>query len=327
MSHADLFAVQALLGDSALPCRRAITGEHGISLPPFIDHHVHLHLIDEHLLAAGGIAGVVDLGGDPVELARREPDGMPRVAYAGAFLTTSDGYPWGRPWAPDAIVREVTDASRHPGVRGGARTAVDEQATFGASLIKLSLNAEFGPVFDPPTLAAIVTSAHERGLSVVAHVEGDGMTLLALDAGVDVLAHTPFTEVLDAQLIARAVSADQCWISTLDIHQGDSNAEATARANLAAFAAAGGRVFYGTDLGNGERPVGVIVRELAALHDCGLRGPDLIDALTDSWPGVDVSTAIATFVAGDAPATIDDIPEWLGGATVVPAEELIHDAH
>ena len=101
MSH-DPDALRELLGADAALCHRAITGEHGVSLPPFTDHHVHLHLIDESGLAAGGIAGVVDLGGDPVALARRGNHSIPRVAYAGAFLTAVGGYPLGRSWAPAA---------------------------------------------------------------------------------------------------------------------------------------------------------------------------------------------------------------------------------
>jgi hypothetical protein len=324
---ADRFAIQALLGETALPCRRAITGEHGVSLPPFIDHHVHLHLIDEHLLAAGGIAGVVDLGGDPIALARRDVRGIPRIAYAGAFLTAPGGYPARRPWAPDAIVREISDASRHPGVRGGAGTAVDEQATFGACVIKVSLNAESGSVFDEDTLAAIVAVSRERGLPVVAHVEGDGMTRRAVEAGIDVLAHTPFTERLDPGLIRRAALSGQIWISSLDIHSDDAEADATARANLAAFVRSGGHVLYGTDLGNGDRRVGVIVSELEGLDAVGIRGESLIRVLTEEWPAPEGTDAVATFVSGDAPETLDDVPAWLGAATVVPTEELIHDDH
>jgi len=327
MLHADPFAVRELLGPRAALSRRAITGEQGVSLPPFIDHHVHLHLVDETRLAAGGIAGVVDLGGDPVDLARRPKTGIPRVAYAGAFLTAPGGYPAAQPWAPDEIVRGVTDPSTHPGVRGGAATVVDEQASFGASVVKLALNADFGPVFDAATLAAVVASARERRLPVVAHVEGAGMALLALDAGVDVLAHTPFTETLDLELVRRAAGAGQRWISTLDIHRDEPAAQHASRANLGAFVAAGGVVLYGTDLGNGDLPVGVNSRELEALHAVGLRGSALIDALTDPWPGSADSSAVATFVPGDAPTTLEDVPAWLGAAVVVPTEELVHDDH
>ncbi|MDY0907928.1 hypothetical protein [Microbacterium sp. CFBP9034] len=324
--HADPVALHELLGPLPALCRRALTGEHGVSLPPLTDHHVHLHLIDEHALPAGGIAGVLDLGGDPVGFARRAADAMPRVAYAGAFLTAPGGYPAGRAWAPAEIVREISDPSAHPGVPGGAATAVDEQASFGASVVKVALNAAAGPVFDAVTLDAVVAAAHGHGLPVVAHVEGDGMTRLALEAGVDVLAHTPFTEALDAVLIARAVSAGQRWISTLGIHGDEPPAAATATANLAAFAAAGGRVLYGTDLGNGDRRVGVQVEELAALDRAGVRGEALLNALCDPWPAA-APAGVATFIPGAPPRSLGDVAEWLGAATVVPTEELIDDDH
>lgn len=117
------------------PVRRALTGETGTALPAFVDHHVHLHVVDGAGLAARGIAAVVDLGGDPAALARRAP-GLPRLAYAGAFLTARGGYPRGRPWAPDDIVREVWSASLHPGVAGGART--DAVSTFIAGAVPAS---------------------------------------------------------------------------------------------------------------------------------------------------------------------------------------------
>ncbi|MET0782012.1 MAG: hypothetical protein ABWZ16_10870, partial [Microbacterium sp.] len=69
MPHHDPFALRELLGPDAVLCRRALTGDAGVALPPLIDHHVHLHLVDERLLGSHGIAGVLDLGGDPVALA------------------------------------------------------------------------------------------------------------------------------------------------------------------------------------------------------------------------------------------------------------------
>lgn len=323
--HADPFALRALVGPAALLCRRALTGETGVALPPFVDHHVHLHLIDAHALPEGGIAGVVDLGGDPVALARRR-EGLPHVAYAGAFLTAEGGYPSGRGWAPDEIVRAVTDPSLHPGVPGGAATAVDDQASFGASVVKVALNAATGPVFDAATLASVVAAARAHGLPVVAHVEGEGMTALALDAGVDVLAHTPFSEALDADLIARAAASGQRWISTLDIHAGDPASARTASVNLAAFIAAGGSALYGTDLGNGDRRIGVLTQELTALDAAGVRGAALVDTLSDPWPAAPV-TGVSTFIPGPPPTSLDAVAEWLGAATVVPSEELIHDDH
>jgi hypothetical protein len=327
MPRTDPVELQRMFGTDARPCRRALTGESGVALPPLIDHHVHLHLIDERRLGPSGIAGVLDLGGDPISLAQRRPEGMPRVAYAGAFLTAVGGYPAGRLWAPPATVREVRDPSQHPGVSGGAATAVDEQAAFGASVIKLALNADAGPAPDSTILSAVLQAARVHSLPVVAHAEGAGMARLAIDAGIAALAHTPFSEPLDPALIARAVEAGQRWISTLDIHRADASSARIAGANLAAFVRAGGVVLYGTDLGNGDLPVGVNERELAALHSAGIRGQDLIATMTDPWPLSERSQGVSTFVPGDPPTDIDGLAAWLARATVVPTEELIHDDH
>jgi hypothetical protein len=318
----DPAALTAVAGAHAVHCRRGITGELGTALPAFADHHVHLHLIDEAGLPARGIARAVDLGGDPVALARRPSDRMPHVEYAGAFLTADGGYPMGRGWAPASIVRVVVDPSLHAGVPGGASTAVDEQVAFGASIVKVALNAAAGPVLESDLLAAIVRAAHDRGLEVVAHVEGPGMTQRALDTGVDALAHTPFSELLDDAAIARAVALGQRWISTLAIH-GQQDLE-RATANLGRFAAAGGRVIYGTDLGNGERPPGIQRAELERMDAAGIRGPALIASLTDPWPRAVADDGVSTFVPGPAPADLDAVPAWLSRAVVVPAEELVH---
>lgn len=304
---------------AAWPVRRALTAEAGSALPAFVDHHVHLHLIDSGSLARRGIAAVVDLGGDPAALARR-PEGLPRIAFAGAFVTVPGGYPDGRFWAPRSVVRFVTDASRHPGVHDGARTAVDEQADAGAKVIKVALHADAGPVLTDEALAAVVASATERGLPVVAHAQGPGQVDRAIAAGVSVLAHTPFDAPVSRRTLARAVAAGQAWISTLDIHRGADRARAIA--NLRAFAARGGRVLYGTDLGNGSLPVGVNRRELLALTAAGVRGDALVAALTDPWPRTTPLDAVSTFVAGDTPTDDDEVATWLSHATVVPTEEL-----
>ena len=50
--------------------------------------------------------------------------------------------------------------------------------------------------------------------------------------------------------------------------------------------------------------------------------PQLIAAITDPWPRPDRAEGIATFVAGPPPATLDDLPEWLATACIVPTEDL-----
>lgn len=312
-------ASRTSLGGYAVTGRLRRSGENGTLLPPLSDHHVHLHLIDERPLATHGIAAVLDLGGFPDDLARRRPDRMPHARYAGAFLTAPGGYPSGRTWAPPATVREVAPAESFV---ADAAAAVAEQAGRGASVIKVCLNAS-GPIFDRTTLTAIVVAARLRGLPVVAHAEGAGMTDLAIEAGIDALAHTPFSERLSPQTVARAVASGQRWISTLAIHRGETLANASAQ--LAAFARAGGQVLYGTDLGNGDLPVGVNAREIVALQRSGLHGDALLATLTDPWPAREPRNDVVTFVPGGRPETADEIPEWLASARVVRTEEVLRD--
>lgn len=319
------------LGPLAAPARRSLNGDHpgesGTMLPPLVDHHVHLMIVGEHALADTAIAGVVDLGA-PLELLtkRRSHDGLPHVAFAGMFLTPPGGYPVGRPWAAPGCAREIRAATGdgRSSLPAPAETAVSEQQAFGASVVKVALNAAAGPVFDRSTLDAVVSAARERGMPVVAHVEGEGMTRVAIEAGVDVLAHTPFTERVDDDLVARAVAAGQRWISTLFVTgYGEPTPERdTALDNLRRLHAAGGRVLYGTDLGNGEQPLGVNPAELALLVEAGLGASEVLAAICDPWPLVERDDAVATFVPGAPPTTIAGLADWLASACLVPVEEL-----
>ncbi|MFK4731164.1 hypothetical protein ROT00_15860 [Agromyces mediolanus] len=307
-------------------------GPEGVAFPPFIDHHVHLQMVDPDAAPQAGIAGVVDLGAELTAiaaLAAREP--LPRVVFAGQFLTAPGGYPSDRWWLRPGSLRELPAATRADDRRAlpdPIETAVAEQAAFGARLVKIMLNADAGPVFDRATVDAIVVAARARGLLVATHAEGEGTARLAIEAGADVLVHAPFTERLDDELVALAAASGQCWITTFDIHAraGEASALGTAIDNTARFLAAGGRVLYGTDLGNGELPDGVNPGELAAMLAAGLAPGELIGALSDPWPLGDPvewgGDALATFVPGPQPQDAEELPAWLAGARVVPIENL-----
>jgi hypothetical protein len=108
----------------------------------------------------------------------------------------------------------------------------------------------------------------------------------ALDAGADRLAHTPWSEELEPGLL-RACAEQTVWISTIDIHGwgAPTPARALAVRQLGAFLAAGGRVRYGTDQGNGPLPAGVNPREIRALQEAGLGVDDVLACLTDVGGG------------------------------------------
>ena len=166
-----------------------------------------------------------------------------------------------------------------------ATAAVAEARAGGATLIKVTAHAG-GPVLSAATLSAVVTAAHAAGLPVVVHAEGPGTVAAAYEAGADMLAHTPWTEALDEGLI-RAGAARMTWISTLDIHGWGAAApeQHVALDNLRRFLGHGGKVRYGTDLGNGPLPPGINARELRALRGAGLTPTDILAAMTDQDQG------------------------------------------
>lgn len=244
----------------------------------FTDHHVHLQLVDTGRLESSRLGRGLDLGSDPVEIARiaeavtarfgHDPDGI-AISYAGAFLTPPGGYPSDRAWAPAGSVREVTTLE-------DGSAAVAEMKAAGASVIKIASNSTAGPVFTDELIAGIVRAADELGLPVVAHAEGPGEAQRMPRLGVRALAHAPFTERLSDDEVARQAGRI-AWISTLGIHDGQ--AREIALDNLRRFHAHGGTVRYGTDMGNGDTPVDLNPAELDALREAGLRGAALIRAL------------------------------------------------
>ena len=174
----------------------------------------------------------------------------PLIRAAGPMLTGRDGYPTRASWAPAGTGREVDG-------REDAAAIVGQLAAAGATAIKVSLNAEAGPTPSDGELAAICEAAHDAGLPVTVHAQGEGQVERALGAGVDELAHTPWTHRLSEDVIAM-LAARMRIVSTLDILSfgRDTPAIRTALDNLRRFHDAGGTVIYGTDLGNGAIPAG-----------------------------------------------------------------------
>ncbi|PRY23292.1 amidohydrolase [Pseudosporangium ferrugineum] len=245
----------------------------GTVLPGLGDAHVHSALVDLATLHAGGVAWAWDLGGEPgavAAVAARHP----WLRFAGPFLTAPGGYPGDRAWAPAGSCRAIGSAAE-------AAEAVAEAHTGGATLIKVTAHTG-GPVPAPATMAAAVEAAHARGLPVVVHAEGPGTVAAAYDSGADLLAHTPWTEELDAGLV-RSCAGRMTWISTLDIHGygTPTPGRAVALANLRRFLEYGGKVRYGTDLGNGPLPPAINAREIGALQEAGLAPADVLAAMTE----------------------------------------------
>lgn len=252
----------------------------GAVLPGLVDHHVHTSLIDTPALLDSGLTAVRDLGAptdtvfDLAGRSRRAAFDGPRVDAAGPFLTAPGGYPCDRDWAVPGMACELPDSE--VGV-----AAVRRLASYRPVTIKVALHATPGPPLADDVLAAIVSTAHGLGIPVTAHCEGAGQVLRAVAAGVDELAHAPFDEPLDDDVITR-LAETVTIVSTVDIHGWGEDTVERSRAvvNLRRFHTAGGRVRYGTDLGNGPLPNGVNPREIAALVEAGLTPEEILAATT-----------------------------------------------
>ncbi|GAA3728056.1 hypothetical protein GCM10022239_01070 [Leifsonia bigeumensis] len=302
----------------------------GTVLPGFRDAHVHLGLVDGTELLAGGIAAVDDFGWE-LDLARTWPSasGFPRVTIAGQLLTVPGGYPTASGWAPPGASWEIAAPDDAP-------AAVDRQLDAGAAFIKIALNADAGPVLDDATLARVVEHAHARGVTVAAHAQGKGQAARAFAAGVDVLAHAPWSERLSDELLGAMVAGataagamtarPMTWVSTLDIHGwGARDADfVVASDNVRRFHAVGGRIRYGTDLGNGPLPVGINARELLALEHAGLGLDALAAAIAPAAPGAPngFGRHLSVISAEGAPDRATDPAAWLATARLIDHDRL-----
>jgi imidazolonepropionase-like amidohydrolase len=253
----------------------------GFLMAAVADRHVHVRLADPGAVLAGGVAAVRDLAWPPDEIfpladASELPTfNGPVIRAAGPMLTGRGGYPTADRWAPPGTGLEL-EGPEH------AARAVGDLVARGAAVIKVSLNSEAGPTPSDGELAAIVDAARAGDIPVTAHVEGAGQAQRAVGAGIDEFAHAPWTERLSDPLLETAARSMRI-VSTLDIHSyGDVTPELRiACDNLVRFRGAGGRVVYGTDLGNGPIPPGIHVREALILHEIVRMAPEeVLEAMT-----------------------------------------------
>jgi hypothetical protein len=277
----------------------------GALIPGVVDRHVHLGLVDGAALANTAVVEVHDLGWVP-RVARGwkiDPPTGGLVRIAGPFLTAVGGYPSDRTWAPVGSVREL--AGPADGVR-----AVDEAAAHGHDLIKLVLHSG-GPLPDDATLVAVVRAAHRRHLPVGVHAEGEGQARRAFEAGADILVHVPWTESIRDDLL-RAMAGSMRWTSTFAIHADADRGRALDNARR--FIRLGGRLDYGTDMGNdmyaGPIPVGPRPEEITALGLAGLTGDSLLESLTGS-PRHRLLAAATVYAPLPLPYSAAEVAVWM----------------
>jgi len=252
---------------------RVVDGAGLVVLPGLIDAHVHLDFYPPAVVLRGGVTTVRDLGWPAGRLAvlreeaERSPASSPRLLAAGQIVTASGGYPSRAAWAPAGTATEVDGP-------GQAAAAVAALAAGGASVVKVALDPRVGPTLPAETLAAVVRASRRHGLGVTAHVAGRAEVEKVLATGVTELAHWPFDGELPGDLVRRMAAA-LTVVPTLHVEPTRAR-----RRGVREFLAAGGRVLYGTDLGNQGPPPGVDVVELALLVEAGLSPAGAVAAAT-----------------------------------------------
>jgi len=147
-----------------------------------------------------------------------------------------------------------------------ATERVRQQIRLGVDGIKIFANSieQDGILTIPLDLArAIVAEAHRAGKPVFAHVSNDQGIEVALQSGVDILAHTtPADDLWTPAFAERLAAAHMALTPTLTLweveYKGGGPEElnkgmSKAAQQLKAFSEAGGQVLFGTDVGYIER--------------------------------------------------------------------------
>jgi imidazolonepropionase-like amidohydrolase len=163
---------------------------------------------------------------------------------------------WQQTGAPSAEVATVEQARR--------RAAAQIEA--GADGVKLFTGAIVGPprgvlAMSRDIARAVADEAHAHGKTAFAHPTDQAGLEVALDSGVDVLAHTaPNSGDWSPQFVARLKAGKVALIPTLTLFDSELRREGvpeselhrvvgSAQQQLGAMAGAGGQVLFGTDAG------------------------------------------------------------------------------
>lgn len=212
------------------------------------------HQLSE-MLTHSGFTTVVDTGSDgenTVALRRRVESGEiagPRIFTAGIPLFPAHALPYYLANLPPDLKAKMAQ----PETPVEAAALVDKNRAAGSDIVKLFTGSIVRPDHIVPMEVGIaraaVDEAHRNGQLVFSHPSNLKGTQVAIDAGVDVLAHTPEdTNGIDEAMLRRMVAQHTTIIPTLKLFSRD-DAIATIRSLDYRYHELGGRLVYGTDTG------------------------------------------------------------------------------
>jgi len=207
------------------------------------------------MLTHSGFTTVVDTGSDgenTIALRRRVESGEvagPRIFTAGIPIFPAHALPY----YLDELPPELKAKMAQPETPTEAAAVVDKNRAAGIDIVKLFTGSIVRPDRITPMRVdiarAAVDEAHHNGQLVFAHSSNLEGTQVAMDAGVDVLAHTPeVTEGIDEAMLHRMLAQHMTIIPTLKLFSRD-DAIAKIRKLDYRYHKLGGRLVYGTDTG------------------------------------------------------------------------------
>ena len=210
------------------------------------------------MFASRGFVHVFDIGSFPaVALPLRDRVRSGEVRGPDIRTTLAPfAPPKGTPrYVPGITLPEIADAA-------GARDSVRARVAQGADAVKLfivPLTRERPlPVMALDVVRAAVDEAHRAGLPVFAHPTTLEGIRIALEGGVDILAHGATTgEALSEPLLREMRVRNIALVPTLTLWEDDYGPDTTGngafvragQAQLRSYAGAGGRILFGTDVG------------------------------------------------------------------------------
>jgi imidazolonepropionase-like amidohydrolase len=207
------------------------------------------------MLTHSGFATVVDTSSDrsnTVELRRRIEIGDalgPRIYTAGFGLYPPHGIPYYLDDLPASLLAELPQ----PDTPAAAIGAVQQNVAMGTDIVKLFVGSYHSPddiIHMPVDIArAAVAEGHRHGQLVFAHPSDLEGLRIAMECGVDVLAHAPSkVDGVDDALLKTMVDHRMAMIPTLKLFSGSNHIERI-REIVVRFQVLGGALLFGTDTG------------------------------------------------------------------------------
>jgi imidazolonepropionase-like amidohydrolase len=262
------------------PETKTIDLEGATILPGFINAHVHF-AYDERTLETWALAGVTTVRDEGIisskplaelmkfrDETRADPK-YARLVSAGYMTTVPGGY-------GDLFVATVAEA----------RKKAAEELDAGVDLIKISLEDGYAgksglPKLTDEEIAAIVTTAHERGTRVSGHITQGAYLDRMVAAGVDDVAHIPY-DYVDPAVLKRMVEKGIYFTPTFTVFRNYGAPVSQCAENLRKFLELGGHAALGNDYGGGPGnfELGIPMYEIEMMTKAGMTPMQIIVAST-----------------------------------------------